>query len=64
MSLKYLKTLTPLNPEIVYGFISDYNIDIYNTDFSKKVISISQFNNLNNTNFEYAINDSIVVSSK
>ena len=64
LSLKYLKTLTPLNPEIVYGFISDYNIDIYNTDFSKKVISISQFNNLNNTNFEYAINDSIVVSSK
>lgn len=64
LSLKYLKTLTPLNPEIVYGFISDYNIDIYNTDFSKKVISISQFNELNNTNFEYAINDSIVVSSK
>lgn len=64
LSLKYLKTLIPLNPEIVYGFISDFNIDIYNTDFSKKVISISQFNDLNNTNFEYAINDSIVVSSK
>lgn len=64
LSIEYLETLTPLKPEIVFGFDSSNEEDIYKVGYSKKVMSITQFNALYNTNYEYSLDDSIVISSK
>ena len=64
LSIEYLETLTPLKPEIVFGFDSSNEEDIYKVMNSKKVMSITQFNALYDTNYEYSLDDSIVISSK
>ena len=64
LSIEYLETLTPLKPEIVFGFDNSNEEDIYKVGYSKKVMSIKQFNALYNTNYEYSLDDSIVISSR
>ena len=64
LSIEYLETITPLKPEIVFGFDNSNEEDIYKVGYSKKVMSITQFNSLYNTNYEYSLDDSVVISSK